>query len=136
MFGNNTPTYKYAIQEQTNVSLLTNTSNNNTTQVMPTLRKIEVSQQTQDQVDPVLTSLEALISESFTCLICAGPCRETIVLPTCNHRFCNICINEYLRYEHVCPYNNCDAQIPTSGSLRRDPQFDQIVSNNSTQAFA
>ena len=74
-----------------------------------------------------LQSLQSLVSEEFECPICLQYCTDTHLNPDCNHRFCGICIKKCIRKcNHECP--TCRERIPTYRQLRRDGQFDRIVS--------
>jgi len=68
------------------------------------------------------------IVEDFECSICLEHLTNTHISPECLHRFCGDCIKESLRKcNNECP--SCRVRIPTKRTLRKDTQFDNIVSD-------
>ena len=68
------------------------------------------------------------IVEDFECSICLEHLTNTHISPECLHRFCGDCIKESLRKcNNQCP--SCRVHIPTKRTLRKDKQFDNIVSD-------
>ena len=67
------------------------------------------------------------IVEDFECSICLKHLTHAHISPECLHRFCGDCIKESLRKcNNECP--TCRVHIPTKRTLRKDKQFDNIVS--------
>jgi len=103
---------------------------------MPTLKAIKVvvpGVPTNVLVDSgsahhkALDSLKALVRDEVECPVCLDNCTDTHINPACLHRFCGDCIKESLRKcNNECP--SCRIHIPTKRTLRKDTQFDNIVS--------
>ena len=103
---------------------------------MPTLVTYTVNQQGQAStsiaddrkiITHTLAALKMLATE-YECPICLDALTDTrIKNPECRHRFCGDCIKESLRRcNNECP--SCRVHIPTKRTMRKDPQFDKIVS--------
>jgi len=74
-----------------------------------------------------LDLLKALVRDEVECPVCLDNCSDTHINPACLHRFCGDCIKESLRKCNTeCP--SCRIRIPTKRTLRKDKQFDNIVS--------
>ena len=75
----------------------------------------------------VMDLLKDLVRDDFQCPVCLDTFADTHVNPECLHRFCGDCIKESLtRCKNECPA--CRVHIPTKRTLRKDKQFDNIVS--------
>ena len=73
-----------------------------------------------------LAALNTLATE-YECPICLDALTDTHINPECRHRFCGDCIKESLRRcNNECP--SCRVHIPTKRTMRKDTQFDKIVS--------
>jgi len=78
------------------------------------------------QLHQAIELLKAMVEE-FECSICLDHLTNTQISPACLHRFCGDCIKESLRKcNNECP--TCRVHIPTKRTLRKDDQFDHIVS--------
>ena len=85
------------------------------------------AQSAQNGLRSALESLKTLVKEECMCPICLDALTDTRTNPECLHRFCGDCIIESLRRcNHECP--SCRIHIPTKRTLRKDTQFDNIVS--------
>ena len=104
--------------------------------IMPTLTHT-VNQQGQastsiadnDGKEVIARTLAALntLAIEYACPICLDALTDTRINPECRHRFCGDCIKESLRRcNNECP--SCRVHIPTKRTMRKDPQFDKIVS--------
>jgi len=88
---------------------------------------ISTAQSAQNGLSSALESLKTLVNDECMCPICLDALTDTRTNPECLHRFCGDCINESLRRcNNECP--SCRVHIPTKRTLRKDPQFDNIVS--------
>ncbi|TYZ58333.1 hypothetical protein PybrP1_000031 [[Pythium] brassicae (nom. inval.)] len=68
-----------------------------------------------------------VLNAELTCPICLGVIRSTMVVMECLHRFCGECIQKCLRLSNrECP--SCRIHIPSKRSLRRDENFDALIS--------
>lgn len=69
---------------------------------------------------------ETGLTEDLSCPICMGTYQNVAVVKDCLHRFCEECIERWLRTGHQdCP--KCRQRIPSRRSLRADPIFQRIV---------
>lgn len=60
------------------------------------------------------------------CPICLEVLTETMTTKECLHRFCSDCITKSLQLKKECP--TCRMKVPSRRSLRRDDEFDKLVS--------
>jgi len=68
----------------------------------------------------------SIINVELSCPICLGIIRNAMTVMECTHRFCEACITKCLRLgKKECP--SCRVKCVSRRSLRRDPNFDQIV---------
>jgi Zinc finger, C3HC4 type (RING finger) len=66
------------------------------------------------------------LNVELTCPVCLCIVREAEVVMECLHRFCSKCIQMSLRgTSKDCP--SCRKHIPSKRSLRKDPNFDQLI---------
>jgi len=80
-----------------------------------------------------LAALNTLEIE-YECPICLDALTDTHINPECLHRFCGDCIKESLRRcNNECP--SCRVHIPTKRTMRKDTQFDKIVSKCSVMCL-
>ena len=98
--------------------------------IMPTL-KARILPGVPNVVDSsahkALYLLKALVRDEVECPVCLDNCTDTHINPQCLHRFCGDCIKESLRKcNNECP--SCRVHILTKRTLRKDEQFDNIVS--------
>ena len=90
---------------------------------------ISSAQSAQNGLRSAVESLKTLVKEECMCPICLDALTDTRTNPECLHRFCGDCINESLRrFNHECP--SCRVRILTMRTLRKDTQFDNIVSES------
>ena len=91
---------------------------------------IDTLEQKEDSsVQKALDLLKAIVKD-FQCSICLEQLTNTKANPECLHRICDDCIllNESLRKCNT-ECSSCRAHIPTKMTLRKDKQFDNIVSD-------
>eukprot|EP00040_Diaphanoeca_grandis_P000721 m.16286 g.16286 ORF g.16286 m.16286 type:complete len:306 (+) comp10972_c0_seq1:104-1021(+) len=66
------------------------------------------------------------LMDQLKCPICLSILTETMTTKDCLHRFCNECISKCLQVKKECP--TCRKKIPSHRHLRRDENFDRLVS--------
>jgi hypothetical protein len=67
-----------------------------------------------------------MLNAELTCPICLSILRSTHTVMECMHRFCQMCIQKYLRLgQKECP--KCRVKVSSRRALRPDPQFDALV---------
>lgn len=67
-----------------------------------------------------------LLNAELTCPICLSIVRSTHTFMECLHRFCQECIEKYLRLgQKECP--KCRVKVSSRRALRPDPAFDKII---------
>jgi hypothetical protein len=67
-----------------------------------------------------------LLNAELTCPICLSIVRCTHTFMECMHRFCQECIEKYLRLgQKECP--KCRVKVSSRRALRPDPAFDKII---------
>ncbi|CAF4413460.1 unnamed protein product, partial [Adineta steineri] len=60
------------------------------------------------------------VDEELICAICGGVLQDPLQAPTCEHAFCQICINEWLSRVQTCPI---DRQSMESDQLKPVPRI-------------
>uniref|UniRef100_A0A7S4UPT0 RING-type domain-containing protein n=2 Tax=Guillardia theta TaxID=55529 RepID=A0A7S4UPT0_GUITH len=67
-----------------------------------------------------------ILNAELTCPICLSIVRSTHTFMECLHRFCQECIEKYLRLgQKECP--KCRVKVSSRRALRADPQFDKLI---------
>jgi len=67
-----------------------------------------------------------LLNAELTCPICLSIVRSTHTFMECLHRFCQECIEKYLRLgQKECP--KCRVKVSSRRALRADPAFDKLI---------
>mmetsp|Transcript_17941 Transcript_17941/g.40706 ORF Transcript_17941/g.40706 Transcript_17941/m.40706 type:complete len:492 (-) Transcript_17941:139-1614(-) len=67
-----------------------------------------------------------ILNAELTCPICLSIVRSTHTFMECLHRFCQECIEKYLRLgQKECP--KCRVKVSSRRALRPDPQFDKLI---------
>ncbi|CAF1276658.1 unnamed protein product [Rotaria magnacalcarata] len=51
------------------------------------------------------------IDEEFICSICGGVLQDPLQIPTCEHTFCQACIEEWLSQTKICPIDRTPVEI-------------------------
>lgn len=59
------------------------------------------------------------IDEELICSICGGVLQDPIQISTCEHTFCQICIEEWLSRSHICPIDRIPIEIDQLKSIPR-----------------
>ncbi|EZG86205.1 ring finger protein [Gregarina niphandrodes] len=76
--------------------------------------------------DSVLCLSHTEILKDLSCYLCKGLCKEAMTVKECCHRFCNDCIQKWLRSgKQTCP--QCVCKIPSRRVLRADKNMDLII---------
>ena len=92
----------------------------------PETRAIAKALTEERKLHQAIELLKAIV-EDLQCPVCLDNCTDTRISPECLHRFCGDCIKEIPRKcNNECP--TCRVHIPTKRTLRKDDQFDNIVS--------
>ncbi|KAL3183982.1 hypothetical protein MRX96_006300 [Rhipicephalus microplus] len=66
------------------------------------------------------------VRKEFTCAVCIGLLKDTVVTRECGHRFCEKCIPTALeRGNQMCPL--CRAKIESERSLLHDRRMDAMI---------
>jgi len=98
--------------------------------VQSVIRAIDTLEQQQedDSVQKAIDILKAIVDDC-QCPVCLEHLTDTHVHPECLHRLCGNCIEESLRNcNKECPTRSCRIKLPQQSALRKDKQFDHIVS--------
>jgi len=99
---------------------------NNTQGETPETRAIAKALTEERKLHQAIELLKAIV-EDLQCPVCLEHLTDAHISPECLHRFCGDCIKESLRKcNNECP--TCRVHIPTKRTLRKDDQFDHIVS--------
>ena len=76
-----------------------------------------------DELEKCITEVKKLIQ----CPICLETITDAYCYPDCVHHFCGTCIKQSLQdCNHECPI--CRKEILTPRALRKDQEFDDLVS--------
>jgi len=87
-----------------------------------------LDQQEDGSVQKALDILKAVVDDC-QCPVCLEHLTDTHVHPECLHRLCGNCIEESLRNcNNECPTVSCKMKLSEQRTLRKDKQFDHIVS--------
>jgi hypothetical protein len=88
-------------------------------------------QNTNHHLNMALSTLTSLFDNNFECSICLDTFSDPHVIPECLHRFCGACVKESIRKCGAeCP--TCRARITTKRGLRKDNEFQDMVSDSHT----
>ena len=94
---------------------------------MPTAVQLQQGHLFPNEILEKLSKWASSVESHLRCPLCGDMVTDAHVNPECMHRYCGTCIkHSLLECDDECP--KCRASISTHHNLRRDEQFEQIVS--------